>query len=61
MTADAYIRFSCPNCESSYAVDYLLEEAHGTAEYCPFCGDEIPGEEQEELEEDEEEETDSSW
>ena len=60
MTADAYIRFSCPNCESSYAVDYLIQEAHGTAEYCPFCGEEIPVEEQEELEEDEEE-TDSSW
>lgn len=57
MTVDAYIRISCPNCESLFAVDYLLEEVNGKADYCPFCGDELPGDEEqeEELEEDDEE------
>jgi uncharacterized Zn finger protein (UPF0148 family) len=63
MTADAYLRVSCPNCESQFAVDYLLEEVNGNVEYCPFCGDEMPNEEEQEdlLEEDEEETEDASW
>lgn len=63
MSADAYIRISCPNCESSFAVDFLIEEVNGHAEYCPFCGDALPKEEdeEEELEEDEDEDEEESW
>lgn len=51
MSVDVYVKMSCPNCESQFAVDYSLEDINGKLDYCPFCGDEIP----EEFEEDEEE------
>lgn len=62
MSADAYIRISCPNCESLFAVDYLVEEVNGNAEYCPFCGDALPTEEDEENEiEDDDPSEEESW
>lgn len=42
MSTDKYMRVSCPNCESQYAIDFLLSSVNGTPEYCPFCGEEIP-------------------
>ena len=63
MSADYYIRISCPNCESSFAVDYILEEVNGRAEYCPFCGDALPNQddEKEDIEDDLEEDEEESW
>lgn len=30
----------CPYCESSYKLLYVVEEAHTTPKFCPFCGEE---------------------
>jgi hypothetical protein len=54
--SDVYSEMSCPNCESQYAVEYMEEHTNGTADYCPFCGEEIPEEEEDDFDDDEEEE-----
>jgi hypothetical protein len=62
MSSDAYIRVSCPNCESEYAVDFMVDSVDGEPDYCPFCGEEIPSEEEDNLyEEDEEDEEEERW
>jgi uncharacterized Zn finger protein (UPF0148 family) len=60
MTDDPYVNVSCPNCESQYAVEFLIGNVDGDPDYCPFCGDEIPEQEDDDYEEDEENE-DSPW
>lgn len=42
MSVYSYIRMTCPNCESEYAVDYQTENTEGEPDYCPFCGEEMP-------------------
>ena len=42
MSVDKYMRASCPNCESQYAIDFVIENVNGDPEYCPFCAEEIP-------------------
>jgi hypothetical protein len=44
MSDDIYNEISCPNCESQYAVDFIMSNVNGDPEYCPFCGEEIPEE-----------------
>lgn len=55
---DPYVEISCPNCESQYAVEFIESNVEGDPDYCPFCGDEIPEQEDEDYEEELEEE---SW
>lgn len=54
-TEDEYVKISCPNCESQYAVDYMESNVDGSPDYCPFCSEEIPEEEDNYDEEDEDE------
>ena len=56
--SDEYVKITCPNCESEYAVDYMVDNTQGEPEYCPFCGEEIPNDEEEDMYEKEEEEED---
>ena len=41
--------------ESQYAVDYMESNVDGSPDYCPFCSEEIPEEEDNYDEEDEDE------
>lgn len=62
MMSDPYVEMSCPNCESQYAVEFLIANVSGDPEYCPFCGDEIPEEsDYDEDEEEDEEEDEDQW
>ncbi|CAB4124267.1 hypothetical protein UFOVP49_105 [uncultured Caudovirales phage] len=61
MSTDAYTRISCPNCESQYAVDYMLDNVDGTPDHCPFCGDEIPDDTYEDKSEEEGESEEGQW
>ena len=61
MSEDAYLKVSCPNCESQYAVDYVLANVSEEEPcYCPFCSELIPSEDnddrRDELEEEEQRE-----
>ena len=60
MSLETYYHASCPNCESQFALDYLIENVSGEPEYCPFCGDEIP-EESVENDDYEDEDSEDSW
>lgn len=60
MSTDAYIRMSCPNCESSYAVDFMVDSVDGTPEHCPFCGEQFSDYE-DKNEETEEEDEGGEW
>jgi hypothetical protein len=55
MSDDIYNEMSCPNCESQYAVEFFVSNVSGSPEYCPFCGDEIPEENQDDDYDEEEE------
>ena len=48
MTLDSYIQISCPNCESQFAVEFLDGNVTGQPDFCPFCGEEIPEEDNDE-------------
>lgn len=61
MAIDAYIKMSCPNCESEYAVDFLLANVEGEPNYCPFCGEEIPESDEDYEDEREEKDEESPW
>lgn len=56
--SEQYIKMSCPNCESEYAVEFYFDTTDGEPLYCPFCGELIP-----EADEDEEDEREDgeSW
>jgi hypothetical protein len=58
--SDTYVEISCPNCESQYAVEFLIGNVDGEADYCPFCGDEIP-EQETDSDDDEDEVEETSW
>jgi transcription elongation factor Elf1 len=59
---DLYTEMSCPNCESQYAVDYVEENVNGEVEYCPFCGEEIPEDVEEDFDKEEEKDSaEGSW
>lgn len=60
MTDDPYVQISCPNCESQYAVEFMLGNVDGDPDYCPFCGDEIP-EQDDDYEDEEEEIEEEAW
>lgn len=60
MSVDFYMRISCPNCESQYAVDFMKANVEGSPDYCPFCGEEIPEDDMEEGYE-EEQEDEGQW
>lgn len=57
---DEYVKISCPNCESQYAVDYMTSNVDGNPDYCPFCSEEIP-EEDEDYEDEREGEDEGQW
>ena len=57
--SDPYVQISCPNCESQYAVEFMLNNVDGDPDYCPFCGDEIP--EEDDYDDEEEEYEEESW
>lgn len=50
MISDEYKKINCTNCESEYFLKYYLEKVTNEPQYCPFCGEEI----EEDYEEDEE-------
>ena len=59
---DVYTEMSCPNCESQYAVEFMEENINGNADYCPFCGEEIPEEDEDDFDDDgEDEDEEESW
>lgn len=58
---DEYIKMSCPNCESQYAVDYMTSNVDGSPDYCPFCSEEIPEEYDDKYESEEEDENEDQW
>lgn len=61
MMSDEYIKISCPNCESEYALEFTETDIQGTPDYCPFCGDEIPDDEEENSYEEEDDSDDYRW
>jgi predicted RNA-binding Zn-ribbon protein involved in translation (DUF1610 family) len=60
-TENNYIEMSCPNCESQYALDFHLDNVSNEADYCPFCGEEIPEEDLDDDLDDDEENEAESW
>ena len=45
MSDNIYNQLSCPNCESQYAVEFVTADVNSEeASYCPFCGEGIPEE-----------------
>jgi uncharacterized Zn finger protein (UPF0148 family) len=58
--SDPLVEISCPNCESQYGIEFSINNVSGDPDYCPFCGDEIP-EEDNDYSEDDEEEQEESW
>lgn len=59
MSDDIYLKISCPNCESSYAIDFYPDNVEGEADYCPFCGEDIP-EQKDDYDEDDQEESEET-
>ena len=61
MSEDAYVKITCPNRESEYAVDFMISNVDGEPDHCPFCGEEIPDDEENGLYEEDEDSDEESW
>ena len=61
MNSDEYMKMSCPNCESQYAVDFMTGNVEGEPDFCPFCGEEIPEENLDESYEEDEDSEEDQW
>ena len=66
MSDNIYNQLSCPNCESQYAVEFVTTDVNSEeASYCPFCGEGIPEEIEDDLidseDTEESEDLEDSW
>jgi len=41
MISEEYKKINCNNCESEYFLKYYFEKVTNEPQYCPFCGEEI--------------------